>query len=76
VEISAVVAQEHPHAQGSGRILPVGTGALSAIILTLIMVMIVAQVLSRALDKLLALLGFSPLGLNVQGLAELAAFIG
>jgi TRAP-type C4-dicarboxylate transport system permease small subunit len=50
-------------------------GALSAINLTLIMVMIVVQVLSRVLDELLAWLGFSPLGLNVPGLAELASFM-
>lgn len=50
-------------------------GALSAINLTLIMVMIVAQVLSRVLDALLVWLGLSPLGLNVPGLAELAAFM-
>lgn len=50
-------------------------GAISALHLTLIMVMIVAQVLGRVLDKLLQWVGLNPLGLNVPGLAELAAFL-
>ncbi|WP_417544611.1 TRAP transporter small permease [Marinobacter sp.] len=50
-------------------------GALSAVHLTLIMVLIVAQVLGRVLDKLLGWAGFDALGLNVPGLAEIAAFM-
>lgn len=50
-------------------------GALSALHLTLIMVLIVAQVLGRVLDKLLVWAGFNALGLNVPGLAELASFL-
>ncbi|WP_100640402.1 TRAP transporter small permease [Marinobacter salexigens] len=50
-------------------------GALSAVNLTLIMVLIVAQVLGRLLDQLLGLAGFEALGLSVPGLAEIAAFM-
>lgn len=50
-------------------------GALSALCLTLIMVLIVAQVLGRILDKLLGWVGINALGLNVPGLAELASFL-
>ncbi|HEA53835.1 hypothetical protein LCGC14_0970040 [marine sediment metagenome] len=50
-------------------------GALSALSLTLIMVMIVAQVLGRVLDKLLVWAGFDALGLSIPGLAEIAAFL-
>ena len=50
-------------------------GALSAVHLTLIMVLIVVQVLGRVLDKLLGWAGFDALGLNVPGLAEIAAFM-
>lgn len=50
-------------------------GALSALCLTLIMVLIVAQVLGRVLDKLLGWVGVNALGLNVPGLAELASFL-
>jgi TRAP-type C4-dicarboxylate transport system permease small subunit len=50
-------------------------GALAALHLTLIMVMIVAQVLGRVLDKLLVWAGFDALGLSVPGLSELASFL-
>ncbi|OEY65645.1 TRAP transporter small permease [Marinobacter sp. X15-166B] len=50
-------------------------GALSAVHLTVIMILVVLQVLGRVLDKLLLWTGFSPLGLNIPGLAELAAFL-
>lgn len=50
-------------------------GALSALHLTAIMVMVVLQVLGRVLDKLLLWFGLSPMGLNIPGLAELAAFL-
>lgn len=50
-------------------------GALSALSLTLIMVLIVAQVLGRVLDKLMLWAGFDALGLTVPGLAEIAAFL-
>lgn len=50
-------------------------GALSALCLTLIMVLIVAQVLGRILDELLGWIGLNALGLNVPGLAELASFL-
>jgi len=50
-------------------------GALSALHLTLIMVLIVAQVLGRVLDKLLGWAGIDALGLTVPGLAEIAAFL-
>ncbi|GGE71479.1 membrane protein [Streptosporangium jomthongense] len=50
-------------------------GALSALHLTIIMVLIVAQVLGRVLDKLLGLAGFDALGLNIPGLAEVASFL-
>lgn len=39
------------------------------------MVLIVAQVLGRVLDKMLGWAGFDALGLNVPGLAEIAAFL-
>ncbi|MGO1461768.1 MAG: TRAP transporter small permease [Marinobacter sp.] len=50
-------------------------GALSALCLTLIMLLIVAQVLGRILDELLGWAGLDALGLNVPGLAELASFL-
>lgn len=50
-------------------------GALSALHLTIIMVLIVAQVLGRVLDKLLGLASFDALGLNIPGLAEVASFL-
>lgn len=50
-------------------------GALSALHLTLIMVMIVAQVLGRVLDKVLVSIGFNALGLSVPGLSQLASFL-
>lgn len=50
-------------------------GALSALCLTLIMVLIVAQVLGRILDELLGWAGLNALGLTVPGLAELASFL-
>ncbi|MBK1852624.1 TRAP transporter small permease [Marinobacter sp. 1-4A] len=50
-------------------------GALSALHLALIMILIVAQVLGRVLDNLLGWAGFEALGLNVPGLAEIAAFM-
>ncbi|MDO6441971.1 TRAP transporter small permease [Marinobacter sp. 2_MG-2023] len=50
-------------------------GALSALSLTLIMVLIVAQVLGRVLDKLMGWAGFDAMGLTVPGLAEIAAFL-
>lgn len=50
-------------------------GALSAVHLTAIMLLIVLQVLGRVLDKLLILFGFYPLGWHIPGLAELAAFL-
>lgn len=50
-------------------------GALSALQLTAIMVMIVLQVLGRVLDNLLLWAGFSPPGLNIPGLAQIAAFL-
>lgn len=50
-------------------------GTLSALCLTLIMLLIVAQVLGRILDELLGWVGLNVLGLNVPGLAELASFL-
>ncbi|BES70265.1 TRAP transporter small permease [Marinobacter nanhaiticus D15-8W] len=50
-------------------------GALSALQLTAIMVMVVLQVLGRVLDRLLVWVGADALGLNIPGLAELAAFL-
>lgn len=50
-------------------------GALAALHLTLIMVMIVAQVLGRVLDKILVWGGFNALGLNIPGLSQLASFL-
>lgn len=50
-------------------------GALSALQLTAIMVMVVLQVLGRVLDKLMLWVGFDAPGLNIPGLAELAAFL-
>lgn len=50
-------------------------GALSALQLTAIMVMVVLQVLGRVLDRLLVWIGADALGLNIPGLAELAAFL-
>lgn len=50
-------------------------GALSALHLTAIMVLVVLQVLGRVLDKVLIWFGIYPLGLNIPGLAELAGFL-
>ncbi len=50
-------------------------GYLSALQLTIIMVMVVLQVLGRILDKVLLILGMDSLGLQVPGLAELAGFL-
>ena len=50
-------------------------GYLSALQLTIIMVMVVLQVLGRILDKILLTLGLNSLGLQVPGLAELAGFL-
>lgn len=49
-------------------------GALSALQLVAIMVMVVLQVLGRVLDRVLVWLGADALGLNIPGLAEIAAF--
>lgn len=50
-------------------------GALSALQLAAIMVMVVLQVLGRVLDRVLVWIGADALGLNIPGLAELAAFL-
>ncbi|MEX0604036.1 MAG: TRAP transporter small permease subunit [Marinobacter sp.] len=50
-------------------------GFLSALQLAIIMIMIVLQVLGRVVDKLLSWVGVDQLGLQVPGLAELAAFL-
>lgn len=50
-------------------------GALSALHLTAIMLLVVLQVLGRVLDKLLVWVGFYPLGLHIPGLAEISAFL-
>ncbi|MGP4842723.1 TRAP transporter small permease [Marinobacter sp. 1Y8] len=50
-------------------------GALSALQLTAIMVMVVLQVLGRVLDRVLVWVGADALGLNIPGLSELAAFL-
>lgn len=50
-------------------------GYLSALQLTIIMVLVVLQVLGRILDKALLALGMNSLGLQVPGLAEVAGFL-
>lgn len=50
-------------------------GALSALQLMTIMVMVVLQVLGRVLDRVLVWFGADALGLNIPGLSELAAFL-
>lgn len=50
-------------------------GALAALQLLIIMLMIVIQVLGRIIDNMLLMLNQSPWGLNVPGLAEVAGFL-
>ncbi|ODC03629.1 C4-dicarboxylate ABC transporter permease [Terasakiispira papahanaumokuakeensis] len=50
-------------------------GALAALQLLIIMLMIVIQVLGRIIDNTLLMLHQPPWGLNVPGLAEIAGFL-